>query len=59
MTGRFPGPTVEARSGDELIIDVYNSVDNDEADGISIHWHGLYMKGKEALNGLPLVDHFS
>ncbi|KAF7137126.1 hypothetical protein CNMCM5793_007190 [Aspergillus hiratsukae] len=42
INGRFPGPTIEARSGDELVIDVYNSVA--EEGGISIHWHGLSMK---------------
>lgn len=47
--GQFPGPTIEARSGDELIINVYNSVENsEEEEGISIHWHGLSMKGKPA-----------
>ncbi|KAJ5218927.1 multicopper oxidase-domain-containing protein [Penicillium cinerascens] len=42
INGQFPGPTIETRSGDELIIDVYNGVAEEE--GISIHWHGLYMK---------------
>lgn len=41
--GQFPGPTIEARPGDQLEIEVLNSADNDE--GISIHWHGLSMKG--------------
>lgn len=48
--GNFPGPTIEARSGDELIIDVTNSVVGELAeDGLSFHWHGLAMRGKQTL----------
>ncbi|RLM00064.1 hypothetical protein CFD26_103818 [Aspergillus turcosus] len=50
INGRFPGPTIEARSGDELVIDVYNSVA--EEGGISIHWHGLSMKGANEMDGV-------
>ena len=45
--GQFPGPIIEARSGDELVVHVYNGIDPAEAEsGISIHWHGLHMKGE-------------
>ncbi|RHZ58286.1 hypothetical protein CDV55_106464 [Aspergillus turcosus] len=50
INGRFPGPTIEARSGDELVIDVYNSVAEER--GISIHWHGLSMKGANEMDGV-------
>lgn len=40
--GQFPGPTVEARSGDVLEIEVLNLSGED----ISMHWHGLYMRGQ-------------
>lgn len=39
----FPGPTVEARSGDTLIISVKNGL---QEESISIHWHGLHMRSK-------------
>lgn len=39
----FPGPLIEARSGDRLIIDVYNGLPENE--GLSLHWHGLSMRG--------------
>lgn len=45
IIGQFPGPTLEARSGDELVIDVYNSVQDNRGRGIAIHWHGMLMKG--------------
>ena len=39
--GQFPGPTIEARSGDTLEVEVSNLLDV----GVSLHWHGLYMRG--------------
>ncbi|RAL05428.1 laccase [Aspergillus ibericus CBS 121593] len=41
VNGLFPGPTIEARSGDRLIVNVTNSL-KDES--ISIHWHGLHIE---------------
>jgi FtsP/CotA-like multicopper oxidase with cupredoxin domain len=41
MVGQYPGPTVEARSGDILEIEVFNFSDEE----ISLHWHGLHMRG--------------
>ncbi|KAJ5535332.1 hypothetical protein N7527_001586 [Penicillium freii] len=40
INGLFPGPTVEARSGDTLIITVTNALPDES---ISIHWHGLHV----------------
>ncbi|TKA76878.1 hypothetical protein B0A55_03204 [Friedmanniomyces simplex] len=45
----FPGPTVELRSGDRLVIHVNNALTNDE--GVSIHWHGLSMRGANNQDG--------
>jgi FtsP/CotA-like multicopper oxidase with cupredoxin domain len=44
----FPGPTIECRSGDRLVIHVTNSL---ESEGVSIHWHGLEMRGTNAMDG--------
>lgn len=41
--GLFPGPTIEARSGDTLVISVKNAL---EDESISIHWHGLHVHCK-------------
>ncbi|KAF7196718.1 Iron transport multicopper oxidase fetC [Pseudocercospora fuligena] len=49
VNGQFPGPTIEARSGDEIIIEVENTL---EQDGISIHWHGLSMHGANEMDGV-------
>ncbi|KAL2206867.1 iron transport multicopper oxidase fet3 [Sarocladium strictum] len=47
INGQFPGPTVEARSGDVLEIEVLNMSGED----ISMHWHGLYMRGANDMDG--------
>ncbi|KYK62117.1 hypothetical protein DCS_03264 [Drechmeria coniospora] len=54
INGQFPGPLVEARSGDEIVANVYNSIPDEREGGISLHWHGLTMKGM--LPGTP-SDH--
>ncbi|KAJ6423990.1 hypothetical protein OIU84_024878 [Salix udensis] len=37
VNGKFPGPRIVAREGDNLLIKVVNHVQNN----ISIHWHGI------------------
>ncbi|PHH74030.1 hypothetical protein CDD80_3413 [Ophiocordyceps camponoti-rufipedis] len=44
----FPGPTIEARSGDRIIVDVANRLENET---LALHWHGLQMKGHNAMDG--------
>ncbi|KAF6524966.1 hypothetical protein HZS61_010761 [Fusarium oxysporum f. sp. conglutinans] len=44
----FPGPLIEARSGDRLVIHVHNGVQDE---GVSLHWHGLRMKDKNSVDG--------
>ncbi|KAG5983224.1 hypothetical protein E4U55_000514 [Claviceps digitariae] len=51
INGQFPGPTVEARSGDELHISVFNGM-ADADDGIAIHWHGMTMRGSNEMDGV-------
>jgi len=49
VNGEFPGPTIECRSGDRLVIHVTNSLESGE--GISIHWHGLDMQNSNIMDG--------
>lgn len=42
-SGAFPGPTIEARSGDRLVVEVQNRL---EDEGVTFHWHGLHMRGQ-------------
>lgn len=44
----FPGPTIECRSGDRMVIHVTNSL---ESEGVSIHWHGLEMRSANKMDG--------
>ncbi|XP_057781577.1 laccase-14-like [Salvia miltiorrhiza] len=39
INGQFPGPTIYARRGDLVIVDVANRADQN----ITIHWHGVKM----------------
>lgn len=41
--GLFPGPTIESRSGDTLVVNVTNDLKDED---IAIHWHGLHIKSK-------------
>lgn len=41
MVDQFPGPTIEARSGDILTVEVFNFAGEE----VSLHWHGLHMRG--------------
>jgi hypothetical protein len=45
MADEFPGPTIEARSGDTLEIEVFNFAE----EYISLHWHGLHMRGADTV----------
>ncbi|EGU84191.1 hypothetical protein FOXB_05300 [Fusarium oxysporum f. sp. conglutinans Fo5176] len=48
VNNEFPGPLIEARSGDRLVIHVHNGVQDE---GVSLHWHGLRMKDKNSVDG--------
>ncbi|KAK9443379.1 Multicopper oxidase family protein [Metarhizium brunneum] len=52
INGQFPGPVIEVRSGDELVIDVHNGVDQVGHPGIAMHWHGLSMEGSNEMDGV-------
>lgn len=35
---KFPGPTIRARVGDTIIVDLTNKL---HTEGVVIHWHGI------------------
>jgi iron transport multicopper oxidase len=37
----FPGPLVEANTGDRIVVKVTNNIVN----GTAIHWHGMFQNG--------------
>ncbi|KAG9857101.1 hypothetical protein KCU98_g1186, partial [Aureobasidium melanogenum] len=48
INGQFPGPIIEARSGDRIVIEVENALDESHT---AIHWHGLRMREANAMDG--------
>lgn len=44
INNQFPGPLLEARSGDELIVTVDNALEVYE--GLAIHWHGVQVSNE-------------
>ncbi|EXJ72401.1 uncharacterized protein A1O5_04905 [Cladophialophora psammophila CBS 110553] len=48
INGQFPGETIEARSGDRIVVNVTNLL---IGEGLAIHWHGLRMKGANDMDG--------
>ncbi|KAJ5089265.1 multicopper oxidase-domain-containing protein [Penicillium argentinense] len=52
----FPGPTIEARSGDTLVITVINSMTEHP---VALHWHGLHVPngvdGAAAVSQCPIA----
>ena len=43
----YPGPLIESNEGDEIIVHVVNHASN----ATSIHWHGLFMKDTNYMDG--------
>ncbi|XP_077236892.1 laccase-17-like [Tasmannia lanceolata] len=37
VNGQFPGPSIIARDGDRIVVEVVNHVENN----VSLHWHGV------------------
>ncbi|KAJ5658160.1 laccase 2 [Penicillium longicatenatum] len=48
----IPGPTIEADWGDKVVVHVTNML---EANGTSIHWHGIRQKNNNLMDGTPGV----
>ncbi|KAI1323730.1 Cupredoxin [Xylariaceae sp. FL0255] len=48
INDNFIGPTIEAMSGDTIHLDLFNKITDE---GIAIHFHGLEMRGFNAMDG--------
>ncbi|KAK4988900.1 laccase, multicopper oxidase, benzenediol:oxygen oxidorectuctase [Elasticomyces elasticus] len=49
INGAYPGPTIRAKWGDQLVINVKNSLQDN---GTSIHWHGIRQLGSSGSDGV-------
>ncbi|KAF9953103.1 hypothetical protein BGZ70_000358 [Mortierella alpina] len=47
VNGMFPGPLIEANTGDRIVVNVTNNMDS----GTAIHWHGIHQKGTPWMDG--------
>ncbi|KAF9550256.1 hypothetical protein EC957_001163 [Mortierella hygrophila] len=47
VNGMFPGPLVEANTGDRIVVKVTNNMVN----GTAIHWHGMFQNGTNWMDG--------
>ncbi|CAK7323635.1 unnamed protein product [Dovyalis caffra] len=47
VNGCFPGPTISARRGDRIFVDVLNQGNY----GVTIHWHGVKQPGNPWFDG--------
>ncbi|KMT05207.1 hypothetical protein BVRB_7g173520 [Beta vulgaris subsp. vulgaris] len=51
VNGKFPGPPIVAREGDQVVVKVVNHVTNN----ITIHWHGIRQLGSQWADGPAYV----
>lgn len=64
FNGTYPGPTIEACWGDQLVIHVTNKV---VTNGTTIHWHGIRQLNSNEMDGVNGItqcpistdDHFT
>ncbi|QNP95316.1 YALIA101S09e04324g1_1 [Yarrowia lipolytica] len=48
INGKFPGPLIEANEGDRIIV----HVKNEGADPTGMHFHGMFQKGTNFMDGV-------
>jgi iron transport multicopper oxidase len=48
INGEFPCPTIYVTLGDQLVVNVKNSLGNEST---SIHWHGIHQEGTNGMDG--------
>ena len=53
VNGQIPGPTLIVTEGQMVRVDVHNKLTNE---GVTIHWHGMYLKGSPWMDGVAFVS---
>ncbi|XP_062203473.1 laccase-25-like [Phragmites australis] len=51
VNGRLPGPTIEAREGDTVVVHLVNG----SPYNMTIHWHGIFQRGTPWADGPAMV----
>ncbi|XP_057801837.1 L-ascorbate oxidase-like [Salvia miltiorrhiza] len=53
INGKFPGPTIRARAGDTINVELTNKL---PTEGVVIHWHGITQKGTPWADGTASIS---
>ncbi|KAK4760547.1 hypothetical protein SAY87_005440 [Trapa incisa] len=53
INGRFPGPTIRAKAGDIVHVDLTNKLNTE---GVVIHWHGIRQMGTPWADGTAAIS---
>nr|GMD14601.1 L-ascorbate oxidase-like [Ipomoea batatas] len=53
INGQFPGPTIRARAGDTIAVELTNKL---TTEGVVIHWHGIRQIGTPWADGTALIS---
>eukprot|EP00250_Pteridium_aquilinum_P013203 c21197_g1_i1 orf=236-1981(+) len=48
INGQYPGPTIRAREGDTIVVQLENLM---PTEAVLIHWHGIHQKGTPWFDG--------
>ncbi|XP_065869430.1 L-ascorbate oxidase-like [Euphorbia lathyris] len=53
INGQFPGPTIRAKAGDTVIVELTNNL---FTEGVVIHWHGIRQIGTPWADGTAAIS---
>ncbi|KAJ6853830.1 L-ascorbate oxidase-like [Iris pallida] len=53
INGQFPGPTIRAKAGDTIVVELKNSL---PTEGVVIHWHGIRQFGTPWADGTASIS---
>ncbi|CAA6671668.1 unnamed protein product [Spirodela intermedia] len=53
INGQFPGPTIRAKAGDTIVVELKNAL---HTEGVVIHWHGIRQLGTPWADGTASIS---
>ncbi|OMO67537.1 Cupredoxin [Corchorus capsularis] len=53
INGQFPGPTIRAKAGDTIVVELTNRL---HTEGVVIHWHGIRQIGTPWADGTASIS---
>uniref|UniRef100_A0A2N9HSY1 Plastocyanin-like domain-containing protein n=1 Tax=Fagus sylvatica TaxID=28930 RepID=A0A2N9HSY1_FAGSY len=56
INGQFPGPTIRAKAGDTIVVELTNKL---PTEGVVIHWHGIRQLGTPWADGTASISQCS